>query len=109
MRSLGGVWIDPINALQPDALRAMMTRLVHRGPDDSGEYYDHHAALGFRRLSILDLSGGHQPLANEDGSVWTVFNGEIYNFPSLRRRLEAKGPSSSLDGRYGDSCPSLRR
>ncbi len=87
----GGVWLDPINALQPEALRAMMTRLVHRGPDDSGEYFDHHAALGFRRLSILDLSGGHQPLANEDGSVWTVFNGEIYNFPSLRHRLEAKG------------------
>jgi asparagine synthase (glutamine-hydrolysing) len=87
----GAVWVDPANALQPEALRAMMRQLVHRGPDESGEYIDHHAALGFRRLSIIDVSGGHQPLANEDGTVWTVFNGEIYNFPSLRRRLEAKG------------------
>ncbi len=87
----GAVWVDPANALQPEALRAMMRQLVHRGPDEAGEYQDDHAALGFRRLSIIDLSGGHQPLANEDGTVWTVFNGEIYNFPSLRRRLEAKG------------------
>ena len=48
-------------------------------------------ALGFRRLAIIDLAGGHQPLSNENGTVWTVFNGEIYNFPALRRRLEAKG------------------
>ena len=57
-------------------------------PDD---YRDDHAALGFRRLSIIDLAGGHQPLSNEDGTIWTVFNGEIYNFPALRHRLEAKG------------------
>ena len=56
-----------------------------------GVFRDEHAALGFRRLSIVDLSGGHQPLSNEDGTVWTVFNGEIYNFPALRRRLEARG------------------
>ena len=72
-------------------MAAMVARLEHRGPDDSGIYRDGHAALGFRRLSIVDLSGGHQPLANEDGTIWTVFNGEIYNFPSLRRRLEARG------------------
>ena len=69
----------------------MTDRLVHRGPDDAGHYRDDHAALGFRRLSIIDLAGGHQPLSNENGTVWTVFNGEIYNFPALRRRLEAKG------------------
>ena len=69
----------------------MMDRLVHRGPDDSGTYRDNHAALGFRRLAIVDLAGGHQPLSNEDGTVWTVFNGEIYNFPALRHRLEARG------------------
>jgi asparagine synthase (glutamine-hydrolysing) len=69
----------------------MMDRLVHRGPDDVGAYRDNHAALGFRRLSIIDLAGGHQPLSNENGTVWTVFNGEIYNYPALRRRLEAKG------------------
>src|SRR6185437_6765735 len=59
---------------------------------------DDHAALGFRRLSIVDLSGGHQPLSNEDGTIWTVFNGEIYNFPSLRHRLEAKGHTLRSSG-----------
>jgi asparagine synthase (glutamine-hydrolysing) len=87
----GAVWTDPGDALPRASLQAMTDRLVHRGPDDAGTYRDAHAALGFRRLSIIDLAGGHQPLSNEDGTVWTVFNGEIYNFPALRRRLEAKG------------------
>ena len=87
----GAVWTDPSSALAPESLTAMMDRIVHRGPDDAGSYRDDHAALGFRRLSIIDLAGGHQPLSNENGTVWTVFNGEIYNFPALRRRLEAKG------------------
>jgi asparagine synthase (glutamine-hydrolysing) len=77
--------------LSEDDLAAMMARLVHRGPDDAGVYRDDHAALGFRRLAIVDLAGGHQPLSNENGTVWTIFNGEIYNFPALRRRLEARG------------------
>ena len=87
----GAVWTDPRRALASAHLTAMMDRIVHRGPDDSGTYRDDHAALGFRRLSIVDLAGGHQPLSNEDGTVWTVFNGEIYNFPALRHRLEARG------------------
>ena len=87
----GAVWTDPKNALNAESLQAMMDRIVHRGPDDAGVYRDNHAALGFRRLSIIDLAGGHQPLSNEDGTIWTVFNGEIYNYPALRRRLEAKG------------------
>src|SRR5205085_412445 len=78
-------------ALPGDRLDAMVRRLAHRGPDDAGSYRDDHATLGFRRLSIIDLAGSHQPLANEDGTVWVVFNGEIYNFPALRRRLEARG------------------
>jgi asparagine synthase (glutamine-hydrolysing) len=68
--------------------------LRHRGPDDRGFYYDdgHGLGLGFRRLSIIDLSpAGRQPMANEDGSVWLVFNGELYDFQEARRRLEAKG------------------
>jgi asparagine synthase (glutamine-hydrolysing) len=69
----------------------MSDRLRHRGPDDAGTYRDDRATLGFRRLSIVDLEGGHQPLSNEDGSVWVAFNGEIYNFPALRNRLEARG------------------
>ena len=87
----GAAWTDDGRALTDGQLAAMTDRIAHRGPDDSGAYRDAHAALGFRRLSIVDLAGGHQPLANEDGTVWTVFNGEIYNFPSLRNRLEARG------------------
>ena len=94
----GAVWTGPNGALAADSLQAMMDRLVHRGPDDAGSYHDNHAALGFRRLSIIDLAGGHQPLSNEDGSIWTVFNGEIYNFPGLRRRLEAKGHALRSSG-----------
>jgi asparagine synthase (glutamine-hydrolysing) len=87
----GAAWTDGRRALSGEDLAAMMQRIVHRGPDDAGTYRDDHAALGFRRLAIVDLEGGHQPLSNEDGSVWTVFNGEIYNFPALRHRLEARG------------------
>ena len=69
----------------------MMDRLVHRGPDDAGDYRDDHAALGFRRLAIIDLAGGHQPLSNENGTIWTVFNGEIYNFPALGGGWKPRG------------------
>ena len=94
----GAVGPIPENALNAESLQAMMDRIVHRGPDDSGVYRDNHAALGFRRLSIIDLAGGHQPLSNEDGTIWTVFNGEIYNYPALRRRLEAKGHTLRSQG-----------
>src|SRR5713226_1058587 len=74
------------------ALFDRMGRVItHRGPDDSGQYYGRGVALGMRRLSIIDLSGGHQPISNEDGTVWVVCNGEIYNFIELRNELEAKG------------------
>jgi asparagine synthase (glutamine-hydrolysing) len=63
----------------------------HRGPDDEGIWVDEGVALGMRRLSIIDLSTGHQPIHNEDRSVWIVFNGEIYNFRELRRELEGEG------------------
>jgi asparagine synthase (glutamine-hydrolysing) len=65
--------------------------LTHRGPDEAGLHCDAHAALGHRRLSIVDLSTGQQPLSNEDGSVWVIFNGEIYNHAETRRELEAHG------------------
>jgi asparagine synthase (glutamine-hydrolysing) len=65
--------------------------MVHRGPDDEGYYFDDKVALGMRRLSIIDLTTGHQPISNEDGSVWTVYNGEIYNFPELRADLIKRG------------------
>lgn len=65
--------------LRPD-IEDMTRTLVHRGPDDEGYYVAGPVGLGFRRLSIIDLSGGHQPMADQDESVWVVFNGEIYNF-----------------------------
>ena len=72
-------------------INAMMDKIVHRGPDSAGFYTDADIALGFRRLSIIDLSEGNQPMFNEDGSLVLVFNGEIYNFKDLRQELEAQG------------------
>ncbi|MDQ6701343.1 MAG: asparagine synthase (glutamine-hydrolyzing) [Acidobacteriota bacterium] len=73
------------------ALQRMTDAIRHRGPDDSGFYNDPLAKLGHRRLSIIDVSGGHQPLANEDGSLWIVYNGEIFNHAELRPDLERAG------------------
>ena len=74
------------------ALTAMMDTIIHRGPDSEGKYIDNDAALGFRRLSIIDLSSiGDQPLYNEDKSKVLVFNGEIYNYQELRQELIEKG------------------
>src|SRR5579863_2281481 len=72
-------------------ITAMSDAIAHRGPDDSGLYISGPIGLGFRRLSIIDLGGGHQPLCNEDGSVWVIFNGEIYNYRDLRKDLLQKG------------------
>ena len=72
----------------------LCAKLVHRGPDEGGAYADGPVALGQRRLSIIDLSGGHQPMGNEDGTVWITFNGEIYNFQELRPELERQGTAS---------------
>lgn len=73
------------------AMREMRERLIHRGPDSAGEYLHPCAALGVRRLSIIDLVTGEMPQSNEDGTVWTVFNGEIYNFRELRDELASRG------------------
>jgi len=75
------------------ALRNMCQIMAHRGPDDDGFYTDGPAGIGMRRLSIVDLATGHQPISNEDGSLWIVFNGEIYNHLSLREQLIARGHS----------------
>jgi asparagine synthase (glutamine-hydrolysing) len=72
-------------------LKRMADTISHRGPDDEGYYRSGPVGLGFRRLSIIDLATGHQPLSNEDGTVWIVFNGEIYNFEELRDDLLARG------------------
>jgi asparagine synthase (glutamine-hydrolysing) len=94
----GAAWTSSGRPLSEDTLRRMTDSLRHRGPDDDGCYFSPGAsraapaaALGFRRLSIIDLQGGHQPLSNEAGDVWIVFNGEIYNYRELRPVLEAAG------------------
>jgi asparagine synthase (glutamine-hydrolysing) len=87
----GAVWTEPQKAIDEATLRRMVTVLAHRGPDDEGTHCAPGVALGHRRLAIIDVAGGRQPMSNEDGSVWIVFNGEIYNFRELRRRLEGKG------------------
>jgi len=82
---------SPAGAPDPERLAAMSAALVHRGPDSAGEHLDGPVALAARRLSIIDLAGGDQPIASEDGACVVVQNGEIYNFPELRRELERAG------------------
>ncbi len=75
----------------PDDLRAMADVMIHRGPDDAGYHSAGPLGLGVRRLSIIDVAGGRQPIADEDGRIWIAANGEIYNFPELRREMEGRG------------------
>lgn len=88
----GMIYRDGSRPARQEQLERMAGTLHHRGPDDSGTWTSGNAGLGFRRLSIIDLSAaGHQPMCNEDGTVWMAFNGEIYNFQELRRELIARG------------------
>jgi len=74
-----------------DTLESMNRQIRHRGPDEEGYFVNHNVGLSMRRLSIIDVASGHQPLANENEDIWIVFNGEIYNHSDLRKELEAKG------------------
>src|SRR6266478_762095 len=90
MCGIAGYWQREGEA-SASRVKAMCDQIIHRGPDDEGFHLDGGCAIGMRRLSIIDLATGHQPLCNEDGSVWIVFNGEIYNYVELRRELAAAG------------------
>src|SRR5215208_2128414 len=79
------------SGVERGVLEAMNETLVHRGPDSGGVYLDTTVGLAARRLAIIDLAGGDQPIANEDGTIHVVQNGEIYNYRELRRELEAQG------------------
>ena len=81
---------DPLRPADAERLRSMTRTLEHRGPDGEGFHCDGAVALGMRRLAIIDVSGGDQPLYNEDGSIAVVQNGEIYNYRELRSELQAK-------------------
>ncbi len=96
-------------------VRQMCKVISHRGPDDEGVYVQENVGIGMRRLSIIDLSGGHQPICNEDGTAWIVFNGEIYNYQSVRAELIQKGHRFTTNSdtetilhafeEYGEACP----
>src|SRR5262245_20541051 len=79
------------SSVERGELEAMTTAIAHRGPDGFGYHIDRGVGLGHRRLSIIDLEGGSQPLSNEDGSIHVTFNGEIYNYRDLRSELEGHG------------------
>jgi asparagine synthase (glutamine-hydrolysing) len=87
----GKLIFDPAASVSPALVKSMAETINHRGPDDDGYFISGPVGLGFRRLSIIDLSGGHQPLSNEDGSIHIVFNGEIYNYKELRQYLLGRG------------------
>src|SRR5712692_10795100 len=108
-------WVTS-NLLDEAALRRMTDVLIHRGPDAEGFYIspDKKVGLGHRRLSIIDLATGDQPLSNEDGTIWVTFNGEIYNFQALRADLEGRGHRFATNSdtevivhgyeQYGEDC-----
>ena len=87
----------PLGDGAKEILKRMARTIVHRGPDGEGFYFDDRAGLAHRRLSIIDLEGGKQPMSNEDGTVWVTFNGEIYNYVELRDTLEQKGHRFKTD------------
>ncbi len=87
----GVVRICPPGRVDDDLLTRMRDTLIHRGPDDEGLFISENVGLGHRRLSIVDLSGGHQPMTNADETIWITYNGELYNFRELRAEMEAQG------------------
>jgi asparagine synthase (glutamine-hydrolysing) len=91
MCGICGIAFQDDQMVDPILLERMNTALLHRGPDSHGDYLSPGIGLAMRRLAIIDLSTGDQPISNEDGSIWIVFNGEIFNFPELHQRLEAGG------------------
>jgi asparagine synthase (glutamine-hydrolysing) len=110
----GIVYSDREQPVEREVLKKMCDVMTHRGPDDEGIYIDQYVGLGMRRLSIIDLSTGKQPIPNEDGTIWVVFNGEIYNHQELRRDLEKLGHKFKTQTdteaivhayeEYGESC-----
>ena len=107
------------SAVQRELLARMNEAIFHRGPDEEGTYLKEHVGLAMRRLAIIDLAGGQQPIANEDRTAWIVYNGEIYNYRELKKRLEDLGHTFRTDcdteavvhayEQYGADCPKYFR
>ena len=83
--------IDRAELVDRTTLAEMNRTILHRGPDDDGFYVDGNVGLAMRRLSIIDIGTGHQPISNEQGDLWIVYNGELYNHLELRKQLQARG------------------
>ena len=110
----GVVNSDVENNVEHQLLKKMCDVIYHRGPDDDGVYLNQNIGLGMRRLSIIDLATGKQPISNENKNVWIVFNGEIYNHKEVRQELESRGYKFSTNTdteaivhayeEFGDKC-----
>jgi asparagine synthase (glutamine-hydrolysing) len=87
----GQYYFKEKHPVSSQTIKKMTDSIAHRGPDDEGYHISDSIGLGFRRLSIIDLSGGHQPMSDQEKSIWVIFNGEIYNFPELKKELEGYG------------------
>ncbi|HEY62422.1 MAG TPA: asparagine synthetase B, partial [Anaerolineae bacterium] len=84
-------YFDRSCPVYPQMIRDATDTMYHRGPDDSGYFFKKNVGLGHRRLSIIDLSSGHQPMTNEDGNIVVVYNGEIYNYKEIKSELVSRG------------------
>ena len=97
----GAIWTQGGSPLSEDVLRQMAKVIEHRGPDGEGFHYEQNAssgvALAHRRLSIIDLAGGKQPMSNEDETIWITFNGEIYNYRELYKTLKSQSEFYHID------------
>ena len=116
---VGKVFFDPLKKVEISHLKEMTNTIVHRGPDDEGYFINNNVGMGFRRLSIIDLKLGHQPLTNLDKTLWITFNGEIYNYQELRKDLVNKNYVFNTNSdtevivnlyqEYGEDCSKLLR
>jgi len=119
MCGIAGIVRSDSAQIDRELLTRMNDAIRHRGPDDDGFYFSDGVGLAMRRLSIIDLKGGHQPIHNSDRTAWIVFNGEIYNYRELRKQLEARGHRFYTDSdteaivhaydEYGTDCPKYLR
>ena len=105
----GAIDLNGRREFSASRLLAMTSAIAHRGPDDEQIHLEPGVALGARRLSIVDLAGGRQPISNEDGSIWVTQNGEIFEYPELQTRIARAGPSAGDAVRHRALGPPLRR
>ena len=114
MCGIAGIYNLKDKPVTEDILKRMLGRIRYRGPDECGLFISNNLGIGNVRLSIIDLSSGQQPISNEDNSLWIVYNGEVFNYPELRKDLQQQGISFKTDSDtevvlkcyeyYGEDC-----